>query len=32
MTDYQLIGAIGLFLIVAGLGYLMWEITREARR
>ena len=32
MTVYEIIGAIGIFMIVAGLAYLMWEITREARR
>jgi hypothetical protein len=32
MTTYEIIGAIGMFLILGGLGYLMWEITRDTRR
>jgi hypothetical protein len=31
MTGYEIIGAIGMFMILAGLGYMLWEITREAR-
>lgn len=32
MNEYQMIGAIGLVLIAAMIGYLMWEVTRDARR
>jgi len=32
MTGYEIIGAIGISLIAVAIGYLMWEITREARR
>jgi len=31
MTTYEIIGAIGICLIVAMIGYLMWELTREVR-
>jgi hypothetical protein len=32
MNEYQMIGAIGLILIAGMFAYLMWEVTREARR
>jgi hypothetical protein len=32
MTGYEIIGAIGIFMIAAAMVYVVWEITREARR
>ena len=32
MTGYEIVGTLGMFIILAGLGYMLWEITREARR
>jgi hypothetical protein len=32
MTGYEIIGVVVMSLIAAGIGYLMWEVTREARR
>lgn len=32
MTGYEIVGTIGIFLIAAAMIYVVWEITREARR
>ena len=32
MTGYEIVGAIGISLIAVAIGYLMWEVTRDARR
>jgi hypothetical protein len=32
MTVYEIVGAVGISLIAIALGYLMWEVTRDARR
>ena len=31
MATYEIIGAIGICLIVAMIGYLMWEIAKDVR-
>ena len=32
MSSYEIIGTIGLLILLANLSYLLWEIARDASR